>query len=468
MWPTSPPVLAQVERGTIVGSVSDSSGAVVVGAEVTVKNVATNVAFQTRSDETGAYLAPSLIAGAYEITVRAPGFRTEIRKDAVLEIGQRLRVDFALQVGEVNQTIEVSAEAPLIQNESSTLGTVIAQKTIVELPLNGRSFISLLSLSSGITSGTPGRLLNGRGTQVTRGASAFSANGMRDTSNNFLIDGIDNNEMSVNTITYFPSIDAIQEFKVQTSVSDAEFGRNGGGTVNLTIKSGSNQLHGTVYEFLRNEKLDAKNFFDPPDKKIPPLKRNQFGFSLGGPIRRDKTFFFGDYEGRRYVEAQTFANTVPTAAQKASDFRGLSPIYDPASYDPATRTRQQFANNIIPADRINSASRFLAALLPDPSLPGQFRNQVNTPNRTTSADQFDVKVDHHFSPNDSMFVRYSYAWFTQFQPGDLPGIAGGDPFRFHGNNESPSHQVTLTHTHLYSPTLINTLRLGYTRLTIEH
>jgi hypothetical protein len=207
------PAFAQVERGAIVGRVTDSTGLAVPGADVTVHNTGTNVSFQTKSDEAGGYTAPSLNPGSYEVTVKMQGFRAETHRGILIEVGQRVRADFTLQPGQVSETVEVTAEAPLIQNETSALGTVIAQKTIVELPLNGRSFISLLTLSSGITPGTPGRLLGGRGTQV------------------------------------------------QTSATDAEFGRNGGGTVNLSIKSGSNDLHGTVYEFLRNEKMDAKNFF---------------------------------------------------------------------------------------------------------------------------------------------------------------------------------------------------------------
>jgi len=461
-------VFGQVERGTVVGRVTDATGGVAVGAEVTVLNTGTNVAFQTTTDESGGYIAPTLVAGTYDVTVRLEGFRTETHRGILVEIGQRVRADFSLQVGQVTESVDVSAEGPLIQSESSTLGTVIAEKTITDLPLNGRSFISLLTLSSGITAGTPGRLLNGRGTQVVRGASAFSANGMRDTQNNFLVDGIDNNEMAVSTITYFPSIDAIQEFKVQTSASDAEFGRNGGGTVNLTVKSGTNQLHGTVFEFFRNEKLDAKNFFDPPNAPTPPLKRNQYGFSLGGPIVRQKTFFFGDYEGKNYSEAQTFVSTVPTKAQRVGDFSAIRPIYDPTTYDATSRLRERFANDRIPANRISAPSAVLKELYPDPNQASPINNFVFTPARVTDGDQFDVKIDQYFSEADSMFVRYSYAAFKQFQPGELPGIAGGDGFRFHGNNSSPVHQIALTHTHLFSPTLINTLRLGFTRLTIDH
>ena len=458
--------IAQVERGTILGHVTDASGLSVPNAEVSVTNTGTNVVFPTKTDDTGGFLAPALNAGEYEVSVKAQGFRTEVRRGIVLDIGQRVRADFTLQPGQVTETINVTAEAPLIQNETSTLGTVITTQTIEELPLNGRSFISLLTLSSGITPGTPGRLLGGRGTQVQRGASAFSANGMRDTSNNFLIDGIDNNEMAVNTIMYFPSVDAIQEFKVQTSASDAEFGRNGGGTVNLLIKSGTNEVHGTLYEFLRNEKLDAKNLFDT-SKNTPPLKRNQYGLSIGAPIRKNKTFIFGDWEAKRYIEAQTYVNTIATDAQRAGDFTGFNPIYDPSLYDPATRTRQPFNGNKIPASRIVGPAKFYAALLPQPNTGTKFNNFVYNPNRTTHGEQFDLKADHYLSTQDTFALRYSYAWFNLYQPVDLPGVAGGDAFRFSGNNYSPSHQVGLTHTHLFSPSLVNTLRVGFTRLTID-
>jgi len=457
--------LAQVERGAIVGRVTDSTGLAVPAAEVIVHNTGTNVSFQTKSDEAGGYIAPSLNPGNYEITVKMQGFRAETHRGILIEVGQRVRADFTLQPGQVSETIEVTAEAPLIQNETSALGTVIAQKTIAELPLNGRSFISLLTLSSGITPGTPGRLLGGRGTQVQRGSSAFSANGMRDTSNNFLIDGIDNNEMAVSTIMYFPSVDAIQEFKVQTSASDAEFGRNGGGTVNLSIKSGSNDLHGTVYEFLRNEKMDAKNFFDPATRKIPPLKRNQYGFSLGAPIIKNKLFIFGDYEAKRYVEAQTYVNTIATNAQRAGDFSGFNLIFDPLNV--VGGLRAAFPDNKIPANRLSGPAKFYAGLLPQPNTSTRLNNFVFNPNKTTHGEQFDVKADQYFSNSDTLALRYSYSWFNLYQPVDLPGKAGGDGFRFSGNNYSPSHQVALTHTHLFSPTLVNTARLGFTRLTID-
>jgi carboxypeptidase family protein len=468
---TSTVVRSQVERGAIVGIVTDPSGGILAGAEILIRNTETNVSFKAVADSTGSYVALSLPAGIYEVTGRLVGFRQQSVQGIVVGVGQRVRADLSLQIGDVSEQISVVASAPLVQSESATVGTAIARQTIVDLPLNGRSFVDLLTLSSGITSGTPGRLLNGRGVQTARGSSSFSNNGMRDTSNNFLIDGIDNNDMAVGTITYYPSVDAILEFKVQTSASDAEFGRNGGGTVNLITKSGTNEFHGSAYEFLRNSDLNAKNFFVPAASPKPVLRRNQFGSSIGGPVVKNKLFFFGDYEGRRYTDGLTYVNTVPTPAQKMGNFTGFATIYDPSTYNAAAQTRQPFPGNQIGLNRISAISQFLERFYPDPNLPGKVSNFVYSPNQQTRGDQFDIKGDYYLSAKDNMFLRYSYSYFILHKPPQYPlidiGSGGGGNANYDGNNIDPTQQLAYTYTHIFAPTLVNTVRLGFVRFIIK-
>jgi hypothetical protein len=277
--------------------------------------------------------------------------------------------------------------------------------------------------------------------------------------------------MAVGTITYYPSIDAIAEVKVQTSASDAEFGRNGGGAVNLITKSGTNELHGTAYEFLRNSDLNAKNFLVPATSPKPVLRRNQFGASAGGRVIKDKLFVFGDYEGRRYVDGLTYTNTVPRTAQQQGNFAGFANIFDPSTYNTATQSRQPFPNNLIPSSRINPVSQFVAAFYPAPSLPARVNNFVYSPNQITRGDQFDIKGDYYVSNKDSMFLRYSYSYFALHKPPQYPltlvGSGGGGNSNYDGDNIDPTHQVSLTHAHLFSPTLVNSIRLGFVRFVIQ-
>src|SRR6266478_6563958 len=282
----------QTTTGSIVGTISDPTGAVISGASITVNNINTGIAVKTTSDSTGNYVVTPLSVGRYSVTVEAAGFKKSVRTDITVNVQDRVRVDVALEVGAVTDTVEVTASAPLLQTDTSYLGQVVESQRIVDLPLNGRYFSRLAILTAG-TAPTPA----GARDEKTGG---FSSNGVRPYQNNYLLDGVDNNSMSEDMVNYAsyvvgPPPDAIAEFKVQTNSMSAEFGRSGGAVMNVTIKSGSNGLHGSLFEFLRNEKLDAKNFFDPGDKPIAAYKQNQFGGALGGPIIKNRTFFFVDY-----------------------------------------------------------------------------------------------------------------------------------------------------------------------------
>jgi hypothetical protein len=343
-------VIAQVETARIIGHIKDQSGAVIPGATVTVTNTGTQISHVTKAQPDGSYESIPLPVGNYRITVEQTGFKRVVREGIVLQIQQTALVDIAMEVGQVNQQVEVTGAASLLTVNEATQGQVIDNRKIVDLPLNGRDYIQLGLLSSGTDPAATGARTGG-----------FSASGQRSTQNNYLLDGVDNNDAQIayqarQGEAVKPNVDAIQEFKVMTNSFSAQYGRATGAIINVTMKSGTNGLHGTLFEFVRNEKVDARNYFDLPGQSEPPFKRNQFGFSVGGPIIRNKTFFFGDYEGSRIRQSNTNNSTLPTPAMVNGDFSQLLPgtvIYDPATYDASTGARQPFSGNVIPKNRFD-------------------------------------------------------------------------------------------------------------------
>src|SRR5438309_3805109 len=313
-------LIAQVDRGSIVGVINDPSGANVSGAEVIIRNLATDQSISVTTDSTGAYAANLLRIGSYSVTVEKQGFKRAVKPNVDVGVNQVVRVDLDLQVGGANEVVEVTGVLPLLQTETSSLGTLETEKRISELPLNGRNFIQLAYLAPGANSGQTGSNVSGGVFENERANEALSVNGLRVSNNNFLLNGVDNNEFGLGGVVVLPPPDAIQEFKTEENSMSAEFGR-GGAAVNVVLKSGTNRVHGGAYEFIRNDKLDARNYFaSPPPSPKPGFKRNQFGFFLGGPIKKDKTFIFGDYEGSRVREALSYVSTVPNAAERAGDF----------------------------------------------------------------------------------------------------------------------------------------------------
>ncbi len=341
---------AQVTTGTIVGTVSDASG-VVPGASVTVREVNKNTSIAVVTDGSGMYTAPFLVPGTYAVEVNVQGFKKWMREDVILQVNQRARVDVTLEVGGLEERTEVVGAAPLLNTDSSEVGTVIEERAIRELPLNGRNFAALVYLTPGVTPGQAGENLSGASTFNPRGASNFNALGHQANANAWLIDGIDNNEFTFNTVIVAPSVEQVREFKVLTGVFSAEFGR-GAGVVSVSTKSGTNTLRGTAFEYLRNDAFDARNFFVrkvvQPDGSlvkdpVPPLDRHQFGGAAGGAFvipgvydGHNRTFFFADYSGLKERRGVTTVNTVPTARTRTGDFSNyrdrngnLIPIFDP-------------------------------------------------------------------------------------------------------------------------------------------
>src|SRR3989442_1514847 len=313
-------LFGQVDRGSIVGTVSDPSAANVQGAKVTVRNLATDQSVEVTTDTAGAYAANLLRPGTYSVTVERQGFKKAVNSSVEVGVNQVVRLDLNLQVGATTEVMEVTGAAPLLQTETSSLGTIETEKRISDLPLNGRNFIQLAYLGPGANGGMAGSNVSGGVFENERANEALSVNGVRVSNNNFLLNGVDNNEFGLGGVVVLPPPDAIQEFRTEENSMSAEFGR-GGAAVNVVVKSGTNRIHGGAFEFIRNDALDARNYFASPSPAPKPgFKRNQFGAFLGGPIKKDKTFIFGDYQGSRLREALSYVSTVPTAAERSGDF----------------------------------------------------------------------------------------------------------------------------------------------------
>jgi hypothetical protein len=452
---------AQVDTGTITGSVRDSQGAAVASANVTFVDLATSGTTQRKTDSSGDYVSPPLRPGTYKVTAEAQGFKTETRSSITVRVQDRLRIDFAMTVGSVSETVEVSAEAPIIQSETSSLGQVIMSTQITELPLNGRDYVQLATLNTGVvrtSSGTNGNT----GGSSTGGQNSFVANGTRGTLNNFLLDGIDNNSNDNGGFILRTNVDAIQEFKIQTNTYSAEFGRSGGAVVNAVIKSGTNNYHGGVFEFFRNSALDPRDFFEDPTTKKASFKQNQFGGTFGGPVMKNKIFMFGDYQGTRIRNPSVSVSKVPTPAERGGDFSAPG---EPIIFDPITRV--PFPQNKIPSGSIEPISQAFMNLYPDPNQPaGSGNNYIISPIERDTIDQGDGRVDYTHSQKDQIFLRYSQSGRTDIRPAPLPGLANG------GNSSTgigyeDTEGVSLGYTRTFSTRAVNDIRLGFNHVHVR-
>lgn len=460
------PAFSQMTTGTILGTVVDTSGAAIPGAKVTVTNSGTGISktFVTKDD--GSYIIPYLIPGTYSITAEKQGFTTVIKTGIVLQVDQKARVDLPLQVGSVKQTVTVKTHAPLVQTESSEQGQVVSSQTIVSMPLNLRQFASLVNLNTGAVPGTGiGASFGPDNPQAT---DSSDINGLQDDANNFTIDGISDNEAFFSILTVSPSVDAIQEFKVANNNYSAEFGRAGGANVQIAIKSGTNKFHGDAFEFIRNSGLEANDFFsNRSGAPIPPYRQNQFGANFGGPIKKDNTFFFVDYEGLRTRLGQTGFSVIPTLAQRVGDFSapGNAAIYNPFNLNPATGQPAPFANNVIPQSMINPAAAKTMALFPAPNIvaPLGQPNYFAQSDLSHDTDEGDVRVDHRFSDKDQFFARYSLLRTTYLNPPFLGTVLGGGP-GLTANAYTRNQNVALSETHTINPSTLNEFRFGVNRV----
>ncbi len=501
------PALTQVDTGSVRGTVTDPSGAVVADAKVNLSSEATGQTVSTSTAKDGAFTFSPVKIGSYRLSVEASGFK-RAATHVTVNVQEQARADFQLVTGAVSETVEVTATAPQLQTQDASVGTVATGEQVNDLPLNGRNYTFLAQLGSGVTRLNPTRGLDQTG--------SFVANGLTTVHNNYILDGIDNNNDTVdflNGAAYvnLPPPDAIQEFKAQTSNFSAEFGRAGGAVVNASIKSGSNSFHGTLWEFVRNDKFDAINvdqwFLPANQRKKGELRRNQFGGAIGGPIVKNKMFFFGDYEGTRIrTGAEYIGNTVPTAAEVASGYTDFSDwltqsttaytdvlgrsfnqyqIFDPAttrqvtnaSADPVTGlpvscpsasatcyVRDPFTNNLLPSGRLDQNAVKLLQLYPAATVPGALTSNYSV-NRSQSDDNnhFDIREDNTLGQRDQLFGRISYSRQHANIPGSFTGDANNTGFG-QGDIKNQSTNLAISETHQFSTTLINEARFGYSRL----
>ena len=513
------PLRAQVDAGAILGTVTDASGAQVRGATVTLTNEGTNATLSTTTGSGGEYKFTPVSIGQYTVSVNFQGFTTMTEKHVPVNVGSEVVVNFALKPGAVTETVEVASTVPVLETQDASVGQVVDSRNVNNLPLNGRNFTFLAQLAAGVN--TPQA-----DTRGNAASGAFAANGNRPAQNNYLLDGIDNNSDTVDFLNgtnfvVLPPLDAVQEFKVQTSDFSAEFGRSGAAVLNASIKSGTNSLHGAVWEFFRNDKLDAADFFENAGG-IPKgeLRQNQFGFTAGGPVvipkvfnGRNKVFFFGDYEGLRRVQGTILTGSVPTASERASGYTNFQDLItgqtssaartdalgrlipvgtvldpattravtagavDPISGLPATATgfvRDPFGTcapstasftiaacglNIIPAGRLDPNAIKLLNLYPNPTTGSLFSNFANSPHLFEHRNSFDARMDFNLNEKNQLFYRFSLADDPQFIPGIFGGVADGGGFQ-QGTQTANAQQSALSYTHTFSPSLINVARAG--------
>jgi len=467
-------ICASAQSSGVQGVVSDPAGSPVPDVAVKVTNVATGVVLTTSTNENGFYTAPFLQTGTYRITAEAKGFSTVARDNLKLDVDQIARVDFSLKLGTVAETVEVTATAVLLESETTTMGQVIENKRIMEMPLNLRNYLELAKLSSGVL---PARAL-GRGARTAgedNTEGGFIALGQRAYQTNVLLDGVDNSSRASGGPLGFqaqatkPPVDAIAEFKVVTNNNSAEYGYRMGGKVVVSTKSGSNEIHGTLYEFLRNDKFDGTNFFaNSSGSRKPTLRQNQFGGTIGGPVIKNRTFYFFSYQGTRIRRGKSFLSTVPSQDARNGDVsnEGLNRnrIFDPLSTTGtgATAVRTAFPGNRIPASRFDPVTKPLIDLYPLPNVAGreyQPNNYFFAPSDIDTSNQYDLKIDHNFSERDRTFFRYSIRRDFKLQNGPLPLSAFGGGL---GQTvDLPADNVVGSWNHSFTPTLYNELRFGF-------
>ncbi|MEO7649719.1 MAG: TonB-dependent receptor, partial [Bryobacteraceae bacterium] len=427
---------------TLTGLVKDATGAVVPDVKVTATNTNTNLSREATTDASGTYRIPALNPGPYRLETVAPGFKSATLSNIVLQVAQQVRVDVDLQVGDVSQSLEVTGTASLIDTESNMIGGVINESRVIRLPLNGRNFMELTTLTAGINEGT--------GSAAIVNKRAPTAAGMPHQDNNYQLDGADNKEAFFNSWNLSPSVDAIQEFSIQVGQYSAEFGAGGGAVINVVTKSGSNQFHGTLWEFLRNDKLDARNFFLRPEQVIAPLRRNQFGVAAGGKLIKDKMFLFANYDASRIRQGLFRTGVTPTPLQLQGNFAGFSKTLN----DP--NTGAPFPGNIIPPQRINPISAALAKYYPAATNASAAQNFTANPSSIDDYNSGIFRYDWRISSRHDFMTRYGISDVNKYTPGTFPAIGGAlQPQRF--------QNLVLGFTSTLTPRLLNEFRASYGR-----
>jgi len=445
----------------IRGKVTDSTGAVLPGVLVTLTNKGGNQERTQTANGEGNYLFASLSNGDYVLTAELSGFKIQIRDGITLQAGQHINVDVTLEVGTIAEAITVTEAAPLLRTNNAEVSEVIENQRLNNLPLNGRQFVQLSLLSDNVyltPVGTRGAALAQTGRQVVIA-------GQRVGHNMYTLDGVSITDQYFNNLVISPSIAALQEFKIQKSIYSAEFGGKASANINAVTKSGTNGYHGSLLEFLRNDIFDTRNYLDPEDKAKPPVRLNQFGGSLGGPLARNHLFFFTNYEGSFERRGLTRAFSLPSARVRSGDFSGLPTIYDPLRLDPQTGQRLPFVGNRIPQERLNPVALAFLQKVPLPTSVGEVQNFLASPSIKNDSHQGTLRLDYTVSPRDSVFARVTGANMVTFQPYGNSNLNETLVPGFGYQITTRSRNVAFSHTHVFAPNLVNEFRAGYLRVT---
>jgi hypothetical protein len=470
-------VRAQTPSGEVSGVVVDPSGSPVPGVTLTLTHVGTNAVREVQTNNAGVYVIPALLPGVYTLRAQLSGFRIIERRNIEIQVGSSNRIPITLELGDLAEVVEIRGGAPLVQSSNASIGTVIENRSIVELPLNGRNYLQLTSLIPGATTNGPSSSQGRQRMGGQRNSFALNVAGQRIHFNHYSLDGVENTDLNFNSYMLLPSVDALQEFKVEAGLFDAEYGR-AIAQINASTKSGTNQFHATLFEFMRHSSLDAKNYFDREDQPIPPFRRNQYGVTMDGPVvlprinGRNRLFFLFNWEGLREHKSLTSSPSVPLTAWRTGDFSGLRaangsliPIYDPATrvFDAAGNVIQAptaFPGNRIPANRIHPVAQKLLAFYPLPLREQTGANFVNDEAKRVDADQFTYRFD--FVQNDSTrwFFRHSLSHELGYDPFAIPNMGI--------NTDTDVHQLVLANTRTFGSNKVNDLRVGYGYLKNAH
>lgn len=449
---------AQSATSELTGTIRDATGGVLPGVSVTITHAASGQQRQLVTDANGDYLAPSLSVGEYVIKAELADFKTQLRHGVVLQVGRQVRVDFVLEVGAVSEAVTIEQSPLPLETANAEVSEVIDNQRVTELPLNGRQFVDLTLLSGNVFVAPRGT----RGSALAQTGPAVLVAGQRPGHNMYFLDGVSVTDQYFNHLAASPPIDAIEEFNIQKSIYPAEFGGKASATVSALTKSGTNGFHGDAYEFVRNDIFDARNFFDPAKK--PPYRQNQFGFTFGGPLYRDRTFFFVTYEGLRSTTSLTQIFSLPSVRVRNGDFSGMAPIYDPSSTDSAGK-RLAFQGNIIPAQRLDPAAMAFLQKLPLPNLAGEAQNYLATPAQRNHNDQGSARIDHHFGTKGSVFVRLYQGDLNTFQPFGSSQLNETLVPGFGYNLTTFTKNIAIGETHILTPNLISEFRFGALRVS---
>ena len=448
---------AQTNTGEIGGVVVDASGGVLPGTTVVATHPASGFAIERVTDAEGRFFLPALPTGGWEVAAELPGFRPVTQTGIPLELGRTLQLEFTLSIGTISEAVTVEISAPLLQTTTAELSDVIESREVTQIPLNGRQFLQLAQLSDAVVIPPGGT----RGGALQQAGPLPNVGGQRAGHNIYLLDGFKVTDELFNNLVINPSVDSIQEFKIQKSMYPPEFGGKASALINVATKTGSNRVHGSLFEFMRDDRFDAHNFFDDRSAPVPPLAQHQFGGSLGGRLVRDRTFFFVSYERQRTRRSVTKTFSVPDAALRAGDFSGFGPICDPGTIVPDTGACTPFAGNRIPADRLDPIAQAFLAHVPLPNGESRFQNLTSVEPQDKAAHQFSVRVDHRLSDTDQLFVRFSSFDADEIQPFGTSVQQEALVPGFGRTLDTTSRNLGVSHTRTFGTSMLNEIRFGY-------